>query len=162
MQAFFANIVLSDVPSHFVPQGNTHYRIVAAKETSKALTVVGGTHNLTISTFKNDASQRFTIIPQGNKYAFVVQSTSTALCIYYDNKQNCAEVRADPGKHDSSWFEIKRAENGTLSKKGYLIETFAHGKCLDIEAGVTNDGTKVLQFDIHNGDNQVWVIVPAD
>jgi hypothetical protein len=86
MQGFSNYSHFSDVPSHFVPQGNTHYRIVSALDITKALTVAGPNHTLTINNYTGDASQRFIIMPQGKKYALVVQSTNTALCIYFDNK----------------------------------------------------------------------------
>lgn len=68
----------------------------------------------------------------------------------------------DPGQHDSSWFGITRVSNGAYANRGYLINTFSNGKSLDIEGGNTKNGANVVQFSIHNGWNQVWLIVPAD
>jgi hypothetical protein len=51
---------------------------------------------------------------------------------------------------------------GELVHKGYVIDTFSFGKCLDIAGGAANNGNNVLQWEKHNGPNQVWLIVPAD
>lgn len=76
-----------EVAAHFIPQPNALYRVVNVKEQHKALTVTNDNeHKLTLSDYNNSLNQKFVIIPQGNRYAFVVQSTSTALCIFYDSR----------------------------------------------------------------------------
>lgn len=99
MQGFTTN----DVPANFVPVTGTHYRIVSIADPSKCLTVAQD-HGLLLKTYTGDASQRFTVMPQNGKFAFIVQSTSTALCVYLDNKQDGGLIKVDGGKHDSSWF----------------------------------------------------------
>jgi hypothetical protein len=130
-------------------------------DNTKALTISGNNHSLSIANYTGDNSQRFLIVPQGNKYALVVQSSSTGLCILYDKQDNGAEIRADPGKHTSSWFGIDRNSVGQYANKGYVITTFA-GKGLDIEGGNANNGNRVIQWDRHNGNNQTWLILPVD
>ena len=83
MQGFNNN---NEVPPQFVPLGNTHYRIVSAFNPNFALTVSGNNHALALGTYTGDASQRFVIAVQGNKYAFIVQSSNTALCVLHDKK----------------------------------------------------------------------------
>lgn len=69
---------------------------------------------------------------------------------------------ADPGQYDSSWFAITKAPSGGYANRGYMINTFANGKSLDIEGGNTKNGSNVLQYSNHYDWNQVWLIVPAD
>ncbi|WP_325049238.1 RICIN domain-containing protein [Micromonospora deserti] len=37
----------------------------------------------------------------------------------------------------------------------------AHGQCLDVEGGSTDDGTKLLQFPCHGRVNQQWRLTPT-
>ena len=163
MQGFSNYSQHSEVPQYFAPQPNTFYRIVNSRETSKALTIANDSfHTLTISNYQGQPNQKFQIIQQANKYAFIVQSTQTALCIFQDNSQDGGRVLVDPGKHLSSWFDIARIPNGEFANKGYTINTFAVGKSLDIEGGNTANGTSVLQFGTHRNWNQSFLIIPAD
>ena len=42
-------------------------------------------------------------------------------------------------------------------KNAYFIKSFC-GKCLDIEGGDGKNGGRILQYDHHGGDNQIWYI----
>ncbi len=90
-----------EVQHQFVPIPNTHYRIVSAKEHNKAFTIMKDHHHqrLAIGDYVGDASQRFTFVQQGNKFAFVVQSSNSALYINHHKHQNGAHVEADGGQH---------------------------------------------------------------
>jgi hypothetical protein len=100
MQGFSLYSYMSQVPGQFVSQPNTMYRIVNLKEPNKAFTVTKDAENkLTISDYIGDLSQKFIIMPNGNKYAIIVQTSTTAICIYHDNPQNGGKVVADPGQH---------------------------------------------------------------
>ncbi len=61
-----------EVPASFTP-ANTTYKILSALNTTKALTV-GNDHTVRISDYTGDASQRFMIMQDGAKFAFVVGS----------------------------------------------------------------------------------------
>lgn len=148
------------MPPNFV-SSNTQYKILSAINTSKALTVGNNDHGARISDYTGDASQRFTIVQDGAKFALVVSSLQEALCVFKDGQENGGKIVSDSGKHPSSWFEIVRASAGEWQNKAYKIKTFAH-RALDIFEGKTENGTAVLQWSEHNDFNQVWLIVPAD
>jgi hypothetical protein len=149
----------NEVPSHFTPLGNTYYSVVSILDNSKALTIINNI--LMLTNYKGDSSQRFTILPQGNKYAFLVQSTKTGLCVFYNKHDSGIELVADPNQQPSSWFGIEKVSQGENANRGYVITTFC-GKCLDIEGGDATNGKRVIQYDRHNGNNQVWLILAAD
>lgn len=128
--------------------------------TSKALTI-GNDHGARISDYTGDASQRFMIMQEGGKFAFVVSSFQEGLCVFKDGQENGAKIVSDSGRHPSSWFEIVRASAGEWQNKAYKIKTFAH-RALDVCEGKTDNGTPVLQWSEHNDFNQVWLILPAD
>ena len=157
MQGFNNNGLVLE---HFVPQVNTHYRIVSVLDPSKALTI--SNNKLTINTYTKDNSQHFTIGSQGDKYAFIVQSTNTGLCVYFDKSDNGADVVTDGGLHNSSWFSIERVSQGMHANKAYYINTFC-GKRLDIEGGnIANNGNRVIQWEKNNGNNQIWQFLPVE
>jgi len=68
----------------------------------------------------------------------------------------------DLGKHPSSWFEVVRATAGKWANRAYVIKTHATTKVLDIEGGVANEGQRVFQYELHGGENQLWLILPAE
>jgi hypothetical protein len=149
-----------EVPANFTSTNNTTYKILSAVNTSKALTV-GNDHSARISDYTGDASQRFMIMQDGAKFAFVVGSFQEGLCVLKDAQENGGKIVSDSGKHASSWFEVVRASAGEWQNKAYKIKTFAH-RALDVSEGRTDNGTAVLQWSEHNEFNQVWLIVPAD
>ena len=71
---------------------------------SKALTIDKTTFKTSVKAYVGDATQKFNIYMDSNKYAFVNASNNAGLCVFQDNKSNSAEVVVDLGKHPSSWF----------------------------------------------------------
>ena len=69
---------------------------------------------------------------------------------------------ADGNKHESSWFEFVKAKKGEYASKGYLIKTFGDNKAFDIRGGHAEEGKEILQYNIHQGGNQVWLVVPLE
>lgn len=70
------------MPSNFV-SSNTQYKILSAMNTSKALTI-GNDHGARISDYTGESSQRFMIMQDGPKFAFVVSSFQEGLCVFKD------------------------------------------------------------------------------
>lgn len=120
----------ADVPAQFTPVANTDYRVVTILNSNKALTVTNQ-GKLTISDYVGDATQKFKLYQNGAKFAFVVQSSNTGLCVNMDSKDDGADLKSDPGQHPSSWFDITKNSQGKYPNKGYLINSHA-GKSLDI------------------------------
>jgi hypothetical protein len=46
--------------------------------------------------------------------------------------------------------------SGNLNE--YSIQNVHSGLVLDIEGGSHNDGARVLQWNLHNGKNQKWIL----
>ena len=72
------------------------------------------------------------------------------------------EPVVDGGKHPSSWFEVVRVSQGKWANKAYQIKTHAGNQGLDICGGQCQDGMQIIQYQLTGGDNQLWLIVPAD
>ena len=124
-----------------------------------ALTVTKD-NKLEISKDVNHKTQHFFIYPENGKFCIVDQKNNTGLCIFQDNQENGAHIISDPNKHTSSLFEIVRADKGPFANRGYLIKTHAANRCLDISGGHAEEGKPVLQYNIHQNGNQVWLIEP--
>jgi hypothetical protein len=61
-----------------------------------------------------------------------------------------------------SWALVKLPQvDPYLQTQYYQIVNMATGKCLDISAGGKDNGTSVLQWYCHNGDNQKWQLIPT-
>ena len=88
-------------------------------------------------------------------------ASNHGLCVDQDKKDNAAKIVAHEGKHGSSWFEVVRADNGQYANKGYLIKTHTGNMAFDIAGGQAEEGKPVLQYNIHQGGNQVWLIEPS-
>jgi len=58
-------------------------------------------------------------------------------------------------------FNSADLPRATGTKKAYIIKTHAGNKALDIAGGKANEGSPVIQYNIHGGDNQVWHFEPA-
>lgn len=142
-----------DVPAVFQPVPNTAYKILSFANNDKCLTV-DKNNKLTINDFKKEASQKFHLPWENTKFGIVVSSNNSGLCIFQDNKANGVQIISDNDKHASSWFEIARSDKGPLAHKGYLIKTHAPNRVFD------NAGDHILQYDAHQGQNQLWLIVP--
>ena len=85
------NPVFPEVPAEFKPVPNTTYKILSAKDNkTKALTIDKTTNKLVVRTYTGDATQKFNIYQNGDKVAFVVQSTNYGMCIKGDNVENDA------------------------------------------------------------------------
>jgi hypothetical protein len=53
----------------------------------------------------------------------------------------------------------QRAEPALALSDGRIVGI--GGKCLDVAGGNSDDGTEVLLWDCHGGDNQRWRILPS-
>jgi ribosomal protein S6E (S10) len=155
----FEEVVMPNVPANFKPDANIAYRIVSALDKKKALTVDAQKSEVVIRNFSGNDNQKFTIILEKHKYAFVTPNKN-ALCIFGDKQDNLAPVVSDPGKHNSSWFEIARAKDGPLATKGYVIKTHANGKTLDITGGQPIEGKPVIQNNLTENGSEIWLIEP--
>jgi hypothetical protein len=160
-QAKQAEQVHPDLPAVFEPKPNTPYKVVSVLDETKCLTV-SQDGKLQIHTFKNEPNQKFNIRWEGKKFAFVVQSLDSALCLFQDKQDNGAQIIVDKDQHTSSWFEISLGEKGKWAKKAYIIKTHAGNRALDIAGGKAEEGKNVLQYNIHQGDNQLWHFVPIE
>lgn len=130
-------------------------------DTNKAFTIAANQNKLTISDYKGDGSQKFKIYQNGDKVAFVVQSTNQGLCIYMDKKDNGGEAVSDAGQHQSSWFTVVKNTQGTFANRGYVIKTHGNNQALDINGGSAHNGNNIVQWETHFGGNQTWLIIPA-
>ena len=146
----------AEVPAVFAPKPNTSYKVVSVLDKTKCLTV-GNDGKLHINSFKSENNQKFAIHADNNKFAFVVASNNSGLCIFQDKQDNGAHIITDAGKHGSSWFEVVRTAKGKWANKAYLIKTHAGNRALDIAGGKCQDGKNVLQYNIHEGENQLWL-----
>jgi hypothetical protein len=54
-----------------------------------------------------------------------------------------------------------RVTQGKWANKAYHIKTHGVNQALDICGGKCEDGTQIVQYDIHGGENQIWLIVPS-
>ncbi len=73
-----------------------------------------------------------------------------------DKKTNNADLVVDGGKHPSSWFELSRHTQGKWSNKAYVLKTHSGNRVIDAS------GHTLLQYDLHGGDNQLWLVLAAD
>lgn len=71
-------------------------------------------------------------------------------------------ISADGGQHKSSWFSIEPVAKGEWAGKACHIKTFTPGKSFDIKGGKPNPNTEICQWKFHGGNNQAWLIIPAD
>lgn len=129
---------------------------------TKAFTIDKTTNKLSIKTYSGDANQKFNIYTEQNKFAFVASFNQWGLCIYKDSKQSMGEPVVDGSRHPSSWFEVVRASEGKWANKAYQIKTHAGSQGLDICGGKCEDGIQIIQYQLNAGENQLWLIVPAD
>ena len=114
-------------------------------------------NKIEVGTFSGDKSQVFDIYCEQDKFAFVCTANNSGLCIFEDKQDNGAQIVTDSGRHTSSWFTLARAEKGKWANKAYLIKTHA-GTVVDIAGGKSEDGKKVLQFNLHSNEHQLWWI----
>jgi hypothetical protein len=154
-------IVDPEVPANFTPFANTTYKIVSVLDKSKALSVDQG-NKVVVHTFNNEPSQKFNIFLEHHKYGFTATHNHAGLSVNGDTKDNAAEIVAVPGKHHSNWFEIAVVTNGKWANRGYIIKTHAGNRALDIAGGQATEGQKVLQYDFHGNENQIWQIVATE
>lgn len=124
-----------------------------------SLTVDKKSNEATVSEYKGTPFQKFSITVENGKYALVLPKNNNALCIFGDKIDNDAKVVMDPGQHKSSWFDIITADKGPYAKKGYIIKTHSNGKALDIAGGKVEEGKSVIQYNVHQNGNQVWLLV---
>lgn len=60
------------------------------------------------------------------------------------------------------WSFVKLPQVDPYTQSNYYqIVNMNTGLCLDINAGGTADGTAVIQWYCHNGDNQKWLLLPT-
>ena len=113
---------------------NHLYKVTSILNPNMVLTVDKDS-KLVIEKHHNNKNQHFHIFHENNKFSFVDQKNNSGLCIFQDKVDNAVEIIADNGKHNSSWFEVVRADKGPFAHKGYLIKTLAGNRCLDIAGG---------------------------
>jgi hypothetical protein len=150
------------VAPQFSPKPHTIYKVVSVLDHTKALTVDRKSNELAVNTYNGDPFQKFSIMEEHHKFALTLPCNKNALCVFGDKKDNAAHIVADPGKHGSSWFELVRAEKGEYAHRAYLIKTHAGNRAFDIAGGKAEEGKKVLQYNIHEGPNQLWLLVPVE
>ena len=51
---------------------------------------------------------------------------------------------------------------GNYANKCYTIQTHSGKRVFDILNGKADENQPVIQYDSHNGENQMWFVVPAD
>lgn len=117
------------MPANLKPDANTAYKIVSILNSKKVLTIDPKKGEVSIKDFTGSDNQKFNIFLEKHKYAFITPN-KYALCIFGDKQDNDAPVVSDPGKHNSSWFEIQRADKGHFQNRGYIIKTHSNGKAL--------------------------------
>lgn len=151
--------VLPDVKPQFEVNSKIMYKICSILNPNFVLTV-NKDGKAEVEKNHNKKNQHFHIYQENNKFAFVCQQNDHGLCIFQDKPDNAAPIITDAGKHASSWFEVQRADKGEFANKGYLIKTHAGTRAFDIAGGKVEEGKAVLQYNIHQGGNQVWLIEP--
>jgi hypothetical protein len=147
------------ITTDFQPAPNSSYKIVSVQDESKCITV-GPDGILHLNTFKKEPSQKFTFNQNNNRFSLNVTSTKNYLCIYQDKKDNGLKIITDPATQASSWFEVVRHDKGQWANKAYVIKTHSEGMALDVSGGKPEEGKDILQYKIHGGDNQLWLIEP--
>lgn len=143
----------------FNPKPKSYYKIVSALDPTKVLTLNPNNLELQVKTFDDEANQKFSIHSENEKFGLVACGTQNGLCVLGDKVANSAKVIADPAKHLSNWFDIVRTEKGPFAYKGYIIKTHAGTMALDISGGKAEDNKPVVQYNIHENGNQVWLFV---
>ncbi len=151
----------SNTPVFFNPIPNQAYKIVSVLDGKKAFTLQNGTNNLILTDYTGSPSQNFNVFNNNFKYAFVSIGQSVALHIQKDNPNDGGVAQGDAGQHPSSFFEIVPVTKGEWTGKACYIKTFA-GKALDIKGGQIIPNVDVCAWNFHGGNNQIWVISPAD
>lgn len=127
------------------------------------MTVDTTSNEVIVKTYSGNSMQKFNLHHnEQNKYALVLPENKNALCVLGDKQDNAVQIISDPGQHNSSWFEIVRADKGNYAQKGYLIKTHGVDKTFDISGSKAEDGKKVWQHNIHQAGNQVWLILPVN
>ena len=148
-------------PAYFNPIPNQAYKIVSVLDGRKAFTLQNGTNNLILSDYTGTPNQNFHVFNNTLKYAFVSLAQSIALHIQKDNPNDGGVPQGDAGQHPSSFFEIVPVTKGEWASKACYIKTFA-GKALDIKGGQIVPNVDICAWSFHGGNNQTWVIAPAD
>jgi hypothetical protein len=148
-----------DVEAHFHANPQATYKFLPILNKKFALTVTKD-NKLEVEKDGSKPKQLFTIHAEQNKFGIVSVKAKAGLCVFQDKQDNAAEIILDGAKHTSSYFEIVRANKGPFANKGYIIKNYAGNKALDVSGGQIEAGKPVIQYNIHEGGNQVWLIVP--
>ncbi|MEU4397053.1 RICIN domain-containing protein [Micromonospora orduensis] len=86
-----------------------------------------------------------------------VLRVASGLCLGLDgdDKEAGAELAVCTGGPEQQWV-VNPAGADVVT-----LTNAAHGQCLDVEGGSTDDGARVLQFPCHGGANQQWRLSPT-
>ncbi|MEH0927550.1 RICIN domain-containing protein [Micromonospora sp. CPCC 205558] len=86
-----------------------------------------------------------------------VLRAASGLCLGLDgdDKEAGAELAVCTGGPEQQWV-VNPAGANVLT-----LTNAAHGQCLDVEGGSTDDGARLLQFPCHGGANQQWRFAPT-
>lgn len=113
---------------------------------------------------KNDGvSQKFKFVNDGgNIYSLFCQKNSGTVEIPVGSfaKGVHIEVGQQNGAVNAKW-EVTPVTQGVYANKGGFYIKGCKGLVLDIFEGNIQAETKIIQWDVNGGNNQVWIIVPA-
>ncbi|MFI6064674.1 RICIN domain-containing protein [Micromonospora sp. NPDC051227] len=86
-----------------------------------------------------------------------VLRVASGLCLGLDgdDKEAEAELAVCTGGPEQKWV-VNPAGGDVVT-----LTNAAHGQCLDVEGGSTEDGARLLQFPCHGGANQQWRLSPT-
>ncbi|MET8230239.1 RICIN domain-containing protein [Micromonospora sp. NPDC005298] len=86
-----------------------------------------------------------------------VLRVASGLCLGLDgdDEEAGAELAVCTGGPEQQWV-VNPASADVVT-----LTNAAHGQCLDVEGGSTDDGARLLQFPCHGGANQQWRLSPT-
>ncbi len=100
----------------------------------------------------------FAGVPVDGLYQIVNRQSGKALDIPDAKPDNSIQLVQKDAATAGVWNLWKQADDT------WTIANVANGNCVDLtaDAGVTSNGTAVIQYGYHGGTNQKWYLVPID
>jgi len=95
-------------------------------------------------------------------YRIVCKASGKTVEVADMSRQDGGNVQqVDAGEGQGQLWSL--CPNGTVQgKTAYAVVSFHSGKVLDVKSGGREDGTNIQQHAYNGGDNQRWMLIPAE
>ncbi len=148
-----------------LPEADTYY-LISAKHSDKVLDVRGGTemqgNGVAVQQWEvnQQENQQFRFEAVGNGYyRIIARHSGKGLDV---TGGTCAKGNGTAiqqwtnGNHSNQLFKLVDQGNGY-----YMIVAKHSGKALDVYGSENNNGTRIVQYDPHGGENQLFRFIRA-